>query len=491
MGSYFPPSAALQQKPFDPLESYGKQLQLGSLLQGQQLQRQQVQEGALDLEAKRGEMEDQKKITQAYLQAGGDLSVTADLAAQAGVRFQKVEAIRTAGLDHQQKLAALTKDQQVNLKGQMEMVGQQSQAVLALPPEQRPQAIQQGIQQLAQAGAVPPDQAQQLLSSAPFNDPTALETWLKVHSTSALATKDALDRIDKDAEEARKAARAPYDLVAAQSEAQIKAREAKEGPAPTEVGLAVKAAAGDSAAEAALKRLDQSRREGRPINQFSSTPQDVEDTAKAIIDGEATPVLTNYSFRDRTAIEARLKRAGYNQARAEMDFKATSKHLATLNGNQQERLRQSITSASDMLDKIEGLYSEWSQIAPTSGYKILNRAALTAMKNLPGRPGAVANALDAQIADLTADLGNVYMGGNSPTDQSLKLAGQNLKTEWNQESFREALNQARLNLKIRRNSIFNSQPAGVSSGSPYIPPSQQGGQQQNGGNYWDQFPVHK
>ena len=133
---------------------------------------------------------------------------------------------------------------------------------------------------------------------------------------------------------------------------------------------------------------------------------------------------------------------------------------------------QSIVSAGDMLDKIQNLYAEWQQLAPTSGFKVLNRAALTAMKNLPGRAGAVATALDAQIADLTADLGNVYMGGNSPTDHALGLAGKNLQAEWNQQTFEEAIKQARANLKIRQNSILHSAPVGVSANSPYTPQGQ-------------------
>lgn len=209
---------------------------------------------------------------------------------------------------------------------------------------------------------------------------------------------------------------------------------------------------------------------------FSADQADAKDVAQAIFDGHATPVLSSYSFRDRTAIAAQLQRMGYNQAQAEQDYKAVQKHLSTMNGAQQLRLGQSISSASDMLDKIDDLYSQWKQLAPVSGYRVLNKATLATMKNLPGRAGAVATALDAQIADLTADLGNVYMGGNSPTDHALELAGKNLSSNWNQETFEEGIKQARLNLKIRSNSIRNSQAAGVSPGSPYMP-NQQGPQQ--------------
>lgn len=202
------------------------------------------------------------------------------------------------------------------------------------------------------------------------------------------------------------------------------------------------------------------------------TKTDVSNIADAIESGDQPPTLQGL-YRNGAPVRAELARRGVPLARMETDWKAVQKHMATLNGAQQERLRQSITSASDMLDKIDGLYDEWSKLAPTSGYKILNRASLAAMKNLPGRAGAVATALDAQIADLTSDLGNIYMGGNSPTDHSLGLAGQNLKSEWNDETFKEASKQARANLKIRLNSINNSQPAGVSGDSPYLPSNNQ------------------
>ena len=130
--------------------------------------------------------------------------------------------------------------------------------------------------------------------------------------------------------------------------------------------------------------------------------------------------------------------------------------MSTLNGPQQTRLRQDIATVSDSLDKVDGLYNEWTKLAKTSGYKVLNRATLQTMKNLPGRPGAVAQALEAQIADTTAGLGTIYMGGNSPTDHSLELAGHSLSADWNEETFKEAMKQAHENVKIRNNSIVNS-----------------------------------
>jgi hypothetical protein len=193
---------------------------------------------------------------------------------------------------------------------------------------------------------------------------------------------------------------------------------------------------------------------------------------KAIVDamenGDQPPTTTGL-YKIGAAVRAEAARRGVPLARMETDWKATQKYMSTLNGPQQTRLRQDITTVSDSLDKVEGLYDEWKKLAPTSGYKVLNRGSLSAMKQLPGRAGAVAQALEAQIADTTAGLGTIYMGGNSPTDHSLELAGHSLSSDWNDETFTEALKQARANVKIRQNSITHSQPAGVSADSPYAP----------------------
>jgi hypothetical protein len=200
------------------------------------------------------------------------------------------------------------------------------------------------------------------------------------------------------------------------------------------------------------------------------TAGDAKEIADAIENGDQPPTLTGL-YRNAAPVRAELARRGVPITRMEMDWNATKKYMGTLNGPQQVRLRQAIETAGDSLDKIQTLYDEWRRLAPVSGFKLANHAALVAMKNLPGRAGAVANSLDAQIADLTAELGNVYMGGNSPTDHSLKLAQQNLSSDWGPQAFEEVMKQARLNIGIRKNSITHGAPAGVSGENTYMPPA--------------------
>jgi hypothetical protein len=217
-----------------------------------------------------------------------------------------------------------------------------------------------------------------------------------------------------------------------------------------------------------------------------ATPDDPKSIAAGIMRGDLPPTVKGL-YRNASPVLAELSRQGYNLQRAETDWNAVQKHISTLNGAQQTRLNQAISTASDSLDKIESLYTEYQKIAPTSGIKVVNKASLAIAKQLPGRPGAVAQALEAQIADLTSELGNVYMGGNSPTDHALGLAQKNLSSDWNDTTFREALKQAKLNLGIRRNSILNSGVVGARPDSPYLPGPQQAPQAPAGNDPFAQF----
>lgn len=203
----------------------------------------------------------------------------------------------------------------------------------------------------------------------------------------------------------------------------------------------------------------------QPASSAAPATTDAKDIAGAIISGIQPPTLTGL-YRNAGPVRAELARQGYDLTTATKDWQAVQKHLATLNGQQQERLRQAITFTSDSLDIISDLYSQWKKVAGVSGFKVLNKGALAASKQLPGEAGAVASNLEAQINDLTSELATVYKGGNASTDEGLRLAAANLKADWNETTFTRALDQIRKNLTIRKNSILNSQPVGVSSKEP-------------------------
>jgi len=203
--------------------------------------KQQQEENELDLQAKRQQLQYQNKITQAYITAGGDLEKTAELAAKSGVPLGMTFPIRQQAQAWKQQVAQTYQQQGAAFKTQVDMLGQQSQALLSLPPEQRPQALAQVLKQSVDAGALPPEQAQQIAQSAPVDDPVKLDTWLKVHAASAMSTKDQLDKIDAAAAQQRQAQLFPSQLKSAQAEATIKTAEASSATEGGVVGTGLDA----------------------------------------------------------------------------------------------------------------------------------------------------------------------------------------------------------------------------------------------------------
>jgi hypothetical protein len=201
----------------------------------------------------------------------------------------------------------------------------------------------------------------------------------------------------------------------------------------------------------------------------TSSPEDI---ANAIMRGEQPPTTTGL-YRYGVSVRSILARKGFNLAEAETDWRATQKHVSTLNGSQQVRMHQAIDNASHSLDVIEDLAKQWQG----GGFPLLNKGRLAAARQgaLGSQAQQIATQLEAQIADVTSELGNVYMGGNSPTDHSLSLAAKNLKADWSLPQLTAAINLSRKNLQIRSNSMRNAGVAGVSAGNPYAMPSPENG----------------
>lgn len=191
-----------------------------------------------------------------------------------------------------------------------------------------------------------------------------------------------------------------------------------------------------------------------------------EAIADAIESGLQPPDLKGL-YRFAAPVKAELARRGYDQSTALLDWNATQRYLNTLNGQQQTRLRQATQTAFESLDVIDSLAQQWDNLRAVKGSNLgpLNRAELTAAKNgAYGQDAAsVAHQLEAQISDLTSELGNVYMGGNTPTDHSLQLAGRNLSADWSAQTLKDMTKLARTNLKIRLNSMQTIGPVTATS----------------------------
>jgi hypothetical protein len=201
------------------------------------------------------------------------------------------------------------------------------------------------------------------------------------------------------------------------------------------------------------------------VNVNAGNPTDVKETVAGMKDGTLPPQLPGRASKEYVALMAEAHRQGFDLATAATDWTATQKHIATMNGAQQLRLNQSVNALPEMLDKADELASKWKG----GKLPLLNRGNLTAAKmGAFGKDAqSLANQLDSQIADVVADLGNVYMGGNSPTDHALSLAQKSLNADWSEKTFHDMIALAKNNVKIRQNSIKNTGVVGASENNPY------------------------
>lgn len=189
--------------------------------------------------------------------------------------------------------------------------------------------------------------------------------------------------------------------------------------------------------------------------------KEVQEVGDAIISGQFAPDLSQLGRGEvfRTMLAAYLARNKFNLADANADWLARKRWIAAVNSPQQLRLRQATEFAYDSLDIIEDLARKWN----AGPYPILNKVNLLAAKNgAMGKDAQVlATQMDTMIADLTSELGTVYKGGNSSTDESLRLAQQNLRADWSVDQLLANVDLARKNLNIRKNTMRHVGVAGV------------------------------
>ena len=186
-----------------------------------------------------------------------------------------------------------------------------------------------------------------------------------------------------------------------------------------------------------------------------------EKIGDAIMEGKQPPEMTGLG-KMGPQVRQYLADKGYNLTQATEDWIATKKHISTMNGAQQVRLRQAVAFTRDSLDIVEDLAKQWK----AGRFGPLNKAKIEAAKQgaLGKEAYSLATRLDGQIADLVSELAVVYRGGNTSTDASLKLASNNLKSQWSEQVLLDNIGLVRQNLKIRSNSITGTRPIGMRGG---------------------------
>ncbi len=199
-------------------------------------------------------------------------------------------------------------------------------------------------------------------------------------------------------------------------------------------------------------------------------PEAVWGNIAAIIQGtQPPPGASGFSANAPMAVAVRngLQALGFNLSQAASEWNATQKYITSANSSTQLRLRQAINSVTGALTNLDTLNSQWQR----GGLTPLNSATLTAAVGGAFGPQAqnIATQFQQQLAIIQDELGQTFMGGNSPTDSALSLAAKALSGSWSQSQLSTAIDNLKANLTFRQNAIDSTGAAGVNGANPYLP----------------------
>ena len=177
--------------------------------------------------------------------------------------------------------------------------------------------------------------------------------------------------------------------------------------------------------------------------------QNAKDISQGIMDGSLPPDLNQVaSFKDRSAVAAELKRQGVNLTEKRLDWIAATKYAQTKEGPAQVRLRQAIDSVTSATDNLKKLNEQFTR----TNYAPINKAQIVADANTGN---SLAVKYLAQLTVIQDELGQVFMGGNSPTDRTIQMAQNLLKSNFSVKQLNSVIDTLKDNLTFRKNAIEN------------------------------------
>jgi hypothetical protein len=202
------------QQQADPLEQYGRLMQLRNMQQNQPLQtqalQQQVQSGQLGIQQQQQQLKDQQAMTAAMQSWDGkDYNQILPLVLKNGGSAQAVMGLKQKILEQQQALSTTLKNNadagqaQINAvktKGDL-LDGTLSTLVdpKQVPDAQLPQAVQQAAQDLVQKGVLDPQHAQQVGQLLQSGNPAQIRSQLDLMRKTNLAQSQIMEDAAKQA----------------------------------------------------------------------------------------------------------------------------------------------------------------------------------------------------------------------------------------------------------------------------------------------------
>ena len=191
----------------------------------------------------------------------------------------------------------------------------------------------------------------------------------------------------------------------------------------------------------------------------------VSPSAQKIVDQIATgnmrpDILKSFNTRGdfRNQVAVGLATKGIDINTMQFDIGAETRYWSTQNDSKRTSMRTLLNTLDHSIPYTRNLVEQYKKQVPDFGIHGLNAAALTAVANTKGPNGVLAQKVLAQIADISGEVGGLYMGGNSNTDESFRVAKQNLDSSWNEDQLLGGLDQIQYNAGIRKQSMVDVTP---------------------------------
>ena len=189
-----------------------------------------------------------------------------------------------------------------------------------------------------------------------------------------------------------------------------------------------------------------------------------------IISGKLPPLIGfGANSKEGIAIKAGLNALGFDLSKATLDWNATNKFINSTNSSQQVRMKQAENSVEQALPSLKYLSDDYTR----SGFKFVNKADLVAATNgaFGEEAASKAQAILGQISLITDELGQTFMGGNSPTDQAFKLAASVLQGNFTKDVMDSQIKLIEQNLQYRKASWNNVTAQTTNGGNFYTSPT--------------------
>jgi hypothetical protein len=187
----------------------------------------------------------------------------------------------------------------------------------------------------------------------------------------------------------------------------------------------------------------------------NKTLTDAQAVAQSIEQGLQPPEVKGL-YGKSLAVKAQLQRDGFDLTKANKDWQAVQKWTASANSTSQLRMRQAENSVEGSLSKLQAVSDDFAR----TGFKFANKADLVAASNgaLGTKAASQAQELLGQVSLVSDELGQTFMGGNSPTDAAFSLAKGVLSSDFTKAQMDTQIKLIQDNLQIRKNSWTNAGP---------------------------------